>query len=572
VKANVKRRVLVIDADSAAGLETVQSLGKKGHIIHAMNLHSEQKRGRSRFIARQFPSAGTPEAGVEQIIGACSQEAYDLIIPATEVALLALLSPQIPDTIYQRAVLPLRDRVLAALDKEYVWRLAKSLSIRVPASKIVTSKDYVPHGFPVVLKPVFSKKTTDREIRGYQVTIARDLTSWRSALESYSGIPVQEQEYVSGKGVGVEMLFEHGVLRWAFVHERVHELPITGGGSSYRVSIAMREDLIGSAVALLRSLNWHGAAMVEFKVAADGRVYLMEINPRLWGSLALAIDCGVDFPSGLLCLATGEKLPPQPQYRTGYFTRNVARDIEWLKTNMKADRSDPLLLTAAPSRSLFEWLRPLVGKESWDFFALDDPRVTYGELKRVFSENIQRTVRKIQELCLRNYIRYVHHPLVMHHIRSTKIADLLVLCFGNICRSPLAAAFATEALGDRPVQVSSGGFYPGSDRPCPQFVCSAAESLGIDLTKHRSRCVNAEMMERADLVVAMDLRNYRLIKQRFPRFLRKTVLLGLYQPDPEIEIRDPYDSPESMPAVSKAMRTAIERLVSIFPVQSGMNS
>ena len=47
---------------------------------------------------------------------------------------------------------------------------------------------------------------------------------------------------------------------------------------------------------LLDELNWHGVAMVEFKVTEDGTPYLMEINTRFWGSLQLAIDAGVDFP------------------------------------------------------------------------------------------------------------------------------------------------------------------------------------------------------------------------------------------------------------------------------------
>src|SRR6185369_324392 len=54
---------------------------------------------------------------------------------------------------------------------------------------------------------------------------------------------------------------------------------------------------------------------------ADGESWLMEINPRLWGSVALPIDAGVDFPAGLLLLATAQAVPPQPGYRVPYYTR-----------------------------------------------------------------------------------------------------------------------------------------------------------------------------------------------------------------------------------------------------------
>ncbi len=94
---------------------------------------------------------------------------------------------------------------------------------------------------------------------------------------------------------------------WHFAHERVHEYPLTGGASSYRRSINPPAAMLQDAEKLLTALNWHGVAMVEFKIDAKGQHWLMEINPRLWGSLALSLDAGVDFPLGLLKIARGEQ-------------------------------------------------------------------------------------------------------------------------------------------------------------------------------------------------------------------------------------------------------------------------
>jgi predicted ATP-grasp superfamily ATP-dependent carboligase len=99
---------------------------------------------------------------------------------------------------------------------------------------------------------------------------------------------------------------------------------------------------------------------------------LIEINPRLWGSLALAIDAGVDFPLGLWLLAQGSKMPPQPPYRTNYYTRDLANDVEWFKARIRAKRSDSLLLTKSTLASAVEILRPLAGRESWDHFDFGD--------------------------------------------------------------------------------------------------------------------------------------------------------------------------------------------------------
>src|SRR5262249_3738164 len=146
--------------------------------------------------------------------------------------------------------------------------------------------------------------------------IIRDERDRRAALAALLAHgPVQQQRHVGGRGVGVEMLFDRGREVWHFAHERIHEKPLTGGGSTDRRSVPPPPDLLAAARALLHALDWHGVAMVEFKVAPDGAFHLMEVNPRLWGSLALAIDCGVNFPLGLWRIAAGASQVPQPAYR-----------------------------------------------------------------------------------------------------------------------------------------------------------------------------------------------------------------------------------------------------------------
>jgi hypothetical protein len=74
----------------------------------------------------------------------------------------------------------------------------------------------------------------------------------------------------------------------------LREKPPSGGVSVLSESVQVNSKLGSLAQTLLENSNWHGVAMVEFKVATDGTPYLMEINTRFWGSLQLAIDAGVD--------------------------------------------------------------------------------------------------------------------------------------------------------------------------------------------------------------------------------------------------------------------------------------
>jgi protein-tyrosine-phosphatase len=278
----------------------------------------------------------------------------------------------------------------------------------------------------------------------------------------------------------------------------------------------------------------------------------------LWGSLALAIDCGVNFPVGLLCLATERQLPPQPKYRTGYYTRNIYRDVEWFKANLKADHSDPLLLTKPIISSAFEWLRPLAGKESWDFFSWTDLGVVLVEVKTLIREHWRRVVNVVKRRTRRLYLRHIQQPLMIRTLRGQQIGRVLVLCYGNICRSPLAEVLAERQFPH--ASFLSAGFYPTGGRHSPDFVIAAAKRLGGDLVEHRSKCVDAKMIDEAQLVLIMDIRNSALLKTHFPHALEKTLFLGMLLPKPQLEIKDPYDDPDSMPEVAAKLQEAVAQL------------
>jgi predicted ATP-grasp superfamily ATP-dependent carboligase len=134
------------------------------------------------------------------------------------------------------------------------------------------------------------------------------------------------QEYIPGEGYGFYALFNHGQIRAMFMHRRLREYPITGGGSTAAQSV-YDEDLRQLGTRLLTELKWHGVAMVEFKKdARTGQFMLMEINPKFWGSLDLSISCGVDFPCLAARMALEGDVDPVMEYPLG-------RRFRWLLPN-----------------------------------------------------------------------------------------------------------------------------------------------------------------------------------------------------------------------------------------------
>ncbi len=104
-------------------------------------------------------------------------------------------------------------------------------------------------------------------------------------------------------------------------------------------------------------------------------------------------------------------------------------------------------------------------------------------------------------------------------------ARVLVVCNGNIFRSPFAAAVLRRVIGPRGVQVESAGFL-GPGRPAPRDAQTAAARHGIDLSPHRSQLITAELVRWAELVLVMDARQRQVICDRFGRAPRDIVILG----------------------------------------------
>src|SRR5262244_1944024 len=121
---------------------------------------------------------------------------------------------------------------------------------------------------------------------------------------------------IYGEGRGAFLFVWNGELKAAFCHRRLREKPPWGGVSVLRDSVPYDAQVVNDSFRLLQTLGWdRGAAMVEYKRdSRDGRLKLMEINGRFWGSLQLAIDAGMDIPAMAYQAVHGQDVAPQANY------------------------------------------------------------------------------------------------------------------------------------------------------------------------------------------------------------------------------------------------------------------
>ena len=124
--------------------------------------------------------------------------------------------------------------------------------------------------------------------------------------------------------------------------------------------------------------------------------------------------------------------------------------------------------------------------------------------------------------------------------RAQHPRKILVVCYGNVCRSPYLQAVLQRALPE--LVVKSAGFF-GSDRPVPQISIVLSAERGLDLSRYRSRPLTQSTVGNADLVIVMDSDQARQLARTFPINRARIVIAGDLDPvfDASRSITDPWN-------------------------------
>jgi predicted ATP-grasp superfamily ATP-dependent carboligase len=355
------RTILVSDGEQRSALAAVRSFGRAGHTVHVLSRRGRSLAGASRRCTADWSTPdplSAPDAYAQRAAEIIRAQRIDTLIPIAESSLLATapLRTQMPNVLYPFAELEAFQRIS---DKAALLDAAPRYGIAIPSQHVLhaaadmskLSPDEL--RFPIVLKPSRSVGEAGGERKKLGVRHAANRAELEREVASMdpAGYPLLLQQRVMGPGVGIFLLLWDGRIIAEFSHRRIREKPPSGGVSVYRESIPADPDLVRRSKQLLDHFEWRGVAMVEYKVdQATGTPYLMEINGRFWGSLQLAIDAGVDFPTLLLDAAEGRAPAKVPQYRSGVRSRWEWGDVDHLIARLRRTNAELALPDDAPSR------------------------------------------------------------------------------------------------------------------------------------------------------------------------------------------------------------------------------
>lgn len=320
-RRGVDIEVLVTDGNYKHTLGAVRYLSREGFDIDIIGSTRDLSRW-SRFLSQvAYPTSDFNEGKIDEFLRFLSNTAYDVLLPvgAKSVYLVARHRAEI-ESLCQVPIAS-QDKVELCLDKTATASFARRLGLKVPStwafeSLAMLQEHVCDLDFPVVVKD--RHEITKRDpIYAYNTDqLLKSVVLWESDSQSDQPLPLVQQ-YISGTGCGFFALYQRGVCKRVFMHRRIRETPPTGGASCCAMSV-YEPDLMTAGKRLLDALEWHGVAMVEFKrERRTGQLYLMEINPKFWGSLDLALASGVNFPALNVRMALGEDIAYSEDYQVG---------------------------------------------------------------------------------------------------------------------------------------------------------------------------------------------------------------------------------------------------------------
>ena len=127
---------------------------------------------------------------------------------------------------------------------------------------------------------------------------------------------------------------------------------------------------------------------------------------------------------------------------------------------------------------------------------------------------------------------------------KTMINHILVVCVGNICRSPMAEALLKSALRDHgDFIVESAGLGAVVGHPADDNVLELMAEMNEDVSDHRARQIHPDMVKAADLILVMEAGHKRSIDTADPTARGKVIRLGEWQ---NRDIGDPYRQPKAV--------------------------
>jgi D-aspartate ligase len=358
------------------GLAAVRSLGRAGIPVVGLDSNPHEPGFKSRYgEPRRCPDPITePECLVDYLLAEGRRQAQPgVLIPASDAWVLFISRYRDRLEPFFRFRMPAPEVVEAIIDKRRQYELAEQVGTPYPATfyptTLAEARECAEHvDYPAFLKPYYGHLWRERfggAHKGYKVHTPHELLScFQVALAADQ--PVMVQSIILGPNTNhykvCAYLDEAGDPLAVFTLRKLRQYPTEFGVGSLVESV-WDDDLLRLGLHFMQAIGYRGIGSVEFKRDdRDGKLKLIELNPRLWQQNSQAAVCGVDFPLIAYRDMIGEPALPVPRFRAGVRWLDAPADFQAAWDYFRRGELSPL-----------NWLASMRGVEAFATFALDDP-------------------------------------------------------------------------------------------------------------------------------------------------------------------------------------------------------
>jgi predicted ATP-grasp superfamily ATP-dependent carboligase len=345
-------RVLLAVDESPASLAATRALRAGGHEPWLGLSRPDTPAARSRDAAGavDLPSPlAAPERYALALAEAAAAAGAEAVLPATESALRALSGRE---SLFGGVAVGTCgvEALERATDKALLAEEAPRHGLHVPRTTVVAAGE-VPADleYPVVLKPLRSTLVRDDgTLVNVEVERADDRDELERLLARTPGGRAAVQQHVEGTLAAIGGVVWRGELVCASHQVSRRIWPPGRGITAYGETVPPDADRERAVASLLRWVGWSGIFQVQFLLDRE-RAWLIDLNPRIYGSLALAVAAGLNLPSIWVDLLLGRE-PRVGTARVGQRYRVEEDDVRALAAAFRAGRRSEALAGLLPRR------------------------------------------------------------------------------------------------------------------------------------------------------------------------------------------------------------------------------
>lgn len=365
-KKNLKykgKNILIFEGRARQSLPLIRAFRKLGCKVTALCSSRLDVAYASWFVNKKIKikySNTEFEKASEIILNLVKTGKYDLVVPTTDFSATVLSKNKSEIEKYAKVAVCDYETFKLAENKNLTMKICMENGIPCPKTYFgLKNKEEIINNFkeyPFVIKPTISYGAI-----GFKVI--KNKEELDKALEGINNLEEYVvQEYIPQTDIQYESaMFVDGNndVKTSVVFSKNRWFPVEGGSSTLNITVD-RKDIIDSCTKLLKEINWRGACDIDLiQDPRDNTAKIMEINPRVSGSVKITFDAKTNQALQMLELAFGDEVTKFDNYVIGRRLRCSQTDFLWFIKSKNRFKAKPSWFSCYKTRDqIFYWSDP----------------------------------------------------------------------------------------------------------------------------------------------------------------------------------------------------------------------